>query len=321
MLLGAATAFLACNGPAIAAKQQSSTHLAKVQALALDSIKEGSTVVYYSKGREVRARAVLAMVGGFLARFAPAYGPVALQVAVLTEPDWKATIENPYGVPGVRHPGPVAFMPADVEQGTLYHEVLAIAGKLPPATKADVTAKCGSLSACTLQFADLLILHEIAHLYIERAAFARPNLWLGEFASDYLVYEYLRGERRPELGAWNIMNGVIARMPPHVTSLADLEQRRRQEGALNRLEPELPRLHGILMERIPEVYDRAGADFLARLAKAFPPQAQPTGCGTKGLNDGICRSQELPEAEVLRRLDAIVPGFSAWSASYATARH
>src|SRR6187455_1321713 len=131
MLLGAATAFLACNGPAIAAKQQSSSHLAKVQALALDSVKEGSTVVYYSKGREPRARAVLAMVGGFLARFTPVYGPVALRVAVLTEPDWKATIENPYGVPGVRDPGPIAFMPADVERGTLYHEVLAIADRLP----------------------------------------------------------------------------------------------------------------------------------------------------------------------------------------------
>jgi hypothetical protein len=28
----------------------------------------------------------------------------------------------------------------------------------------------------------------------------------------------------------------------------------------------------------------------------------------------------LPEAEILRRLDTIVPGFSAWSERYGTAR-
>ena len=321
---GAVLAFVACRAitPVLdAAEGQSPTHLAKVQALGRESVTEGSTVVYYSKGREPRARAVLAMVGGFLARFTPVYGPVALQVAVLTEPDWKATIENPYGVPGVRDPGPIAFMPADVERGTLYHEVLAIADRLPAATKADIAAKCVSLSACTLQFADLIILHEISHVYIDRSAFGRPNLWLGEFASDYLVYQYLVGERRPELAAWRIMNGVMARVPPHVKSLDDLDRRRRDEGAFGRLAPELPRLHGILMERIPDVYDRAGADFIPQLAKAFPRQEHPTGCSSEGLSDGICQSQELPEAEVLRRLDAIVPGFTEWARSYSTPRH
>ena len=63
-----------------------------------------------------------------------------------------------------------------------------------------------------------------------------------------------------------------------------------------------------------------GTDFILRLAKAFPRQANPTGCWTEGLNWGICRSQELPEAEVLRRLDAIVPGFNAWMLTYGTVR-
>jgi hypothetical protein len=142
-----------------------------------------------------------------------------------------------------------------------------------------------------------------------------------EFASDYLVYQYLVGERRPEMAAWRIMNAVMARVPPHVKSLDDLDRRRHDEGAFGRLAPELPRLHGILMERIPEVYERAGADLVPRLAKAFPRQEHPTGCSDEGLSDGICRSQELPEAEVLRRLDAIVPGFSAWAKTYSTPRH
>jgi len=101
------------------AKEQNRTHLAKVQARSLDSVTEGDTVVYYSKGRETRGREVLALVGSLLARFTPTYGPLALHVAVLTESDWKATTESPYGVPGVRDPGPIAFLPADVEQGML----------------------------------------------------------------------------------------------------------------------------------------------------------------------------------------------------------
>src|SRR5687768_10090323 len=69
------------------------THLAKVQALSLDSIVERGTTVYYSTRREARARAVLSLVGGMQERFTPAYGPLTLRVAVLTEPDWKNTIE------------------------------------------------------------------------------------------------------------------------------------------------------------------------------------------------------------------------------------
>src|SRR6202008_4082643 len=95
----------------------------------------------------------------------------------------------------------IAFMPADVEQGTLYHEVMALAGSLPSDTKQEVTKDCGSLSACTVQFADHLILHEISHVYLDRTKFGRPNLWVGELAADYLVYEYLRGEKRPEIEA------------------------------------------------------------------------------------------------------------------------
>src|SRR5436190_22427553 len=90
VLCGAVLAFVA--GRAItpvldAAEGQSLTHLAKVQALGLESVTEGSNVVYYSKGSEPRARAVLAMVGGFLGRFNPVYGQVALRVDVHSEPD------------------------------------------------------------------------------------------------------------------------------------------------------------------------------------------------------------------------------------------
>ena len=134
------------------------------------------------------------------------------------------------------------------------------------------------------------------------------------------VYGNLAGTR-PELDAWRVMNAVMARVEPNVKSLADLERRRHDDGAFGRLEPELPRLHGILMERMPDVYDHVGLDFLPRLAKAFPKQEHPTGCPKEGLNGGICQSQELPEAEILRRLDAITPGFSEWSArSYDAAR-
>ena len=324
MMLGAILLALLNWGPATgaaqAAKAPAPTALAKVEALSLESVKEGNTVVYYSKGREARGRAVLALVRGLLAWCTPVYGALDLKVAVLNEADWKSAIDNPYGVPGVRQPGPIAFMPADVERGTLYREVLALADSLPAATKQDIAAKCGSLSACTLQFADLIVLHEITHVYVERTSFGRPNMWVGELAPDYLVYAYLRAEHRPELAAWNVMNAVTARMTPHVTSLESLEHERHNANSLTRLEPELPRLHGILMERIPEVYDRVGLDFIPRLATTFPRQEHPTGCWTEGLNAGICRSQELPEAEILHRLDAVAPGFSAWSQRYGTAR-
>lgn len=226
---------------------QTLTHLARVQALDLDSVARNGTVVFFSKGRELRAEAVLTLVDAMVAHFTPTHGPLALHVAVLTEPDWKAVIDNPYGVPGVRNPGPIAFLPADVEQGVLYRDVLSLAEGLPPAMRRDIDTRCTSLAACTLQFADLIVLHEIAHVYIERSSLGRPNFWLGEFAPDYLVYEYLRGEGGPKLTAWNLMNAVTAHIPPHVASLEEFERRRQEPGAFQSLTPELPRLHGILM--------------------------------------------------------------------------
>ena len=63
ILLGVAwLAFVGCrtDKPAAdAVEEQTPNHLAKVQALGLASFTEGSTVVYYSKDREARARAVM----------------------------------------------------------------------------------------------------------------------------------------------------------------------------------------------------------------------------------------------------------------------
>lgn len=241
-------------------------------------------------------------------------------MAVLTESDWKKTIENPYGVPGVRDPDPIAFMPADVEAGVLYRDVFAIADGLSRELRTDIDARCGSLRGCTAKFADLIVLHEIGHVYVDRTRFGRPNMWLTEFAADYLAYAYLREAQHPDLMAWNIMNTITARIAPTVGSLEEFERQRATADGFKRLEPELPRLHGILMEHIPLVYERVGSAFISRMVDAFPRQEHPSGCRTEGLSAGICESQELPEAEILRRLEAIAPGFSNWAQRYGDAR-
>ena len=277
------------------------THLARVQSLTLDSIARPGLVVYFSEGRQPRGEAVLSLVDSMIAYFQPIYGPLPLRVAVLDTADWRATLENPYGVPGVRHPGPIAFMPADIEDGVLYRDVLRLTASLPQEMRERIERDCGSLAICTMTFADLIVLHEIAHAYVDRT-FARPNLWLGEFAPDYLVYTYLRTTGNPNLVAWNLMNEVTAQIPPNVASLADFELRRKEPNSLATLTPEFPRLHGILMERIPEVYEKFGDRFLPHLTASFPP-----GHKSPGLSHFWPQCGDLSIARVIRGRSAPSP--------------
>jgi hypothetical protein len=295
---------------------QAQTHLEKVKALRLDSLKAGSNVAYYSEGQEARARVFLTLIHDMEAFYAREKNwRLAQFVAVLSEKDWRATIENPYGVPGVRYPGPISFVPADVQRGVVYRDIVSLWDRVTPELEAEIKQVCGSIETCAADGSDAIITHELGHVYEEYAGIGRPNVWVGELVADYLSYAYLRERRPPQFKPYLLIHRLSASSPPQFNSLDEFER-----NVSSAVPAELGRLHAVLLERVQEVYAKQGLRFIEKVAAAFPRQERPTGCPTSGAAAGLCESQRLPQEEVLRRLEAIEPGFTAWAGTFGRTR-
>jgi hypothetical protein len=293
------------------------THLQKVRDLRLDSLVAGPAVAYYSERGEARARAFASVMSDMLGYFEKQGGwrVAPFYVAVLSEEDWRSTIENPYGVPGVRL-GPVAFVPTDVRAGAVYIDAVALRDSVKPALLAEIDSTCGTLDRCVMDAADAIILHELGHIFERRAGIGRPAVWLSEVVAHYFAYAYMRERQPSRIAAWMLMHRLYAAAAPRLKSLDEFEAARGLSG----MTPlEYGRFQALFLERVEQVYARQGLGFITKLAAAFPRQERPTGCPPGG--GGICDSYRLENREVLRRLEAIEPGFVAWADSVGQARH
>lgn len=300
----------------VALPVRAQTHFEKVAALGLSSVTERDVVAYYSKGYEHRARIFATFVANMIDFYAAKYGDVVKpSLAILSEGDWRATMENPYGVPGVRQPGSIAFMPADVERGAVYHDVVALRKKMSQETRRDIEAVCGSLERCAAHGADGIVAHEVAHLYEVPAGIGKPAIWFGEFVTDYLTYAYLRERQPPQFRPFMLIHRVSVTAPPQFKSFDEFE-----EHIADAVPAELGRLHAFFLERIEQVYERHRLGFVDRLAAAFPRPTTRDQCAIGGAKAGFCESERLSNEEILKRLDAIEPGFTSWAASLGRAR-
>lgn len=310
-------------------RDRPTTHLERVRALKPDSFDLHGVLVYYSKGREARARRLAAFVEGMRAFYASGYGwNITPKLAILGEADWRATLENPYGVPAMRQPGSVAFMPADVEAGVVYHDFVDLREKMPSGLQDQLVVKCGSFERCAAEGADAIIAHELGHMYQTPAGIGSPAYWFNEFVADYFAYAYLSDRQPPQAWPYMFINRLTAAETPQFQTLDEFE--RRIEEALPR---ELARVHGVFYERVQQVYDRQGLGFAVKLAGAFPRARYPFGCdpaldgARAGASapmarswTGLCDSSRVPTDEILRRLEAIEPGFVEWASSFGMSR-
>jgi hypothetical protein len=133
--------------------------------------------------------------------------------------------------------------------------------------------------------------------------------------AHYFAYAYLHERRRTLLDAFMLMHRVYAAATPQLTTLDQFEAGMPPGPARAR---EYGRFQALFLERVEQVYARQGLGFIDKLAAAFPRQERPTGCPTGGV--GVCASQRLPNDEILRRLEAIEPGFIAWAGRVGQAR-
>jgi hypothetical protein len=294
LMISFACAFLLLIAPPSYAQEEMMA-LQKVQSLKNPSFTNKITV-YYSLGYEKRAKELQSMIEeamGFYERKLKMR--VELNLAVLTQDQWKQVRSAPYGLPNVSSPPHVAFLPATAD-GVVTADALSLKSNLSPATLKKLKSSGYTFEQGAVKFVDLIGLHELGHTYAVSLGLVppRPNQWFSEFLASYFAYAYLR-EKRPKLATlFHIMAADLALQGPRPkhTSLADFERLYSGIGPKN-----YGWYQGKFFQRVAQVYDAKGLSFIAEVLEAFP----------------AAEGESLPVDIVLQRLEKISPGFIEWS--------
>jgi hypothetical protein len=260
------------------------THLERLQALGLAAIERGPLLIYFSRGRESRAERHAALLADVAEFYGVERGQGAeTNVALLDEAGWKAALELPYGLSAYRSDGAVLFHPADVERGAIYRVLC------------DALPEGGRLRDDALEVADLVATHELGHAYQRRHfGIGPPSQWLNELVAWYVALVYLEARAPESLRQVLAVNRAVTRAARPVLASLDAFERSQPTGQ------EYARFQALFVARGHDVQRARGVQFLAELAREFP-RAETRD------------AERLPNAEILRRLERLSPGFADWA--------
>lgn len=256
----------------------------------LPTIDAEHVLVVYSPGRENRARQLLALVQdaqSYLAELLRV--DLRITLAVLDRDDWRQSRRAPYGYPHSNPSLRTVFAPAEYP-ARLYARSRKIFEQAPPELQARLFATGETDFRQVASFFDLVLVHEVAHLFIHACRLEFGTQWLLEFSANFLAYCYL-AERRPNLrerwDTWAEMQAAI----PDVTyrSLAEFES---NLGRINFANFSWYQGHFNLQAR--RLYEQQGPAFVDKLIAAF----------------------SLTPQAVLARVERLAPGFAAWAEGF-----
>lgn len=283
-------------GPGPALCQSTTTNAAELQHL--DGF---AFAVYHSAGHEERARTMaqlcertMVYMDGQL-DFRP-----ALVVKVLAPADWSAHTDFPvYGMP---HPLRDTVLVLAAEDNAFWRSFMPdptqlseeLAGEM---RKAYATPDGG---ASIQAFFDLLVLHELAHLYHLQKPVDFPRSWLGELFANVFLHTFIAEERPDLLLALTVFPRMVVANGTQgfqFTTLQELES----NHAL--IATQHPRNYGWYQSRwhsaAASIHDAGGAGVLRRYWEAF---SLPLGKVDDAVLAETLRSKVHPSvAEVLTK--------------------
>jgi len=270
--------------------------LERVKALG-GPVIEGAVRTYYTPGYEKRARNLQRFVDGERTFVKKELGiDVPLSLAVLDPAQWKLVERQlPYSMPSVTGDPPVALMPADWSVAP--PDFFPKANEVEPAAVKTATAHGLSWNEANHRAGDLIGGHELGHAVIEAYGIVPGTHWLNEMLASYVLYAFLQQERRDLLWLDQLMQA------------ADPSDRKQRHVSLDDFEAQYMQIlttdgrnygwyQGQFFGLVRKVYTRKGIGFLREVHAAFPE-------GEKWF--------ALGNAETLRRLEDISPGFVAWA--------
>ena len=266
-----------------------------IKSLGLASIP-GNMPAFYSPDAETRARYLQGLLGGEIAyyeeQFHFHFDPVAL--AVLDAPQWpKVAGDEPFGMPSVDGTNPpVVIMPASWDK--VMWMVVPRRKEVPPAMLRKALSTGRHWDQIKFEGCDGIGTHEIGHFIIRQLGIDPQTKWFNEFLASYVGYAYLKAKEPGQALSNEIFWTVGLGHSPHpFTKLDDFESR------YDELQQKYPGNYGwyqlALDQRVIEVYESGGVEYLRRIRKEFPTGGVP-----------------LSSAQLLDRLDMISSGWKAW---------
>ncbi len=269
--------------------------LNRLRSLGLPSSTDRLTV-YYDRGHQAKAIRLRTLIQDALRFFADSLGVAPeLTVAVLERPTWERLITaQPYGIPGVDGTPPVAFLPA-TDDNLAADDALSLEAGVSDTARRLVAAAGHSWPSASRRYVDVVGLHELGHAFAKAAGIQVRSLWFNEWLATYFCYTYLRAARPADARLWEgVLQGYRDAVKPEHRTLEAFDQLYFRVGAQNYVW-----YQARFQQQVARVHDAHGLAFLRSLQRAFPAGAAPVAS-----RDAL-----------MRRLDALSPGFSTWAAT------
>lgn len=261
-----------------------------------DPLLLGEVPTYYTPGFKERAEGIRDFLAGERAFYKEKLGiTVPLTIAVLDAKQWQAlNILDPYAIPTVTDVPPyVALMPANWAENQL--GMLPDESKANPSVVQQVRAASVGWNDTFYRGFDTIIGHEFGHAAASVTGIDKPKHWLDEFLATYFLIAYVHERRADPQFPMKIFFSINLEYPHPYTSLDNFESR---YPLSNTLPTNYGWYQSQFWRRGEEVYRLQGVNFLRKMKVEFPA----------GHN-----SFTLSNAEVLRKLDHICPGFVKWA--------
>ncbi len=273
-----------------------SKRMVSIRALRLNFIP-GAMPTYYSPHSEVRAKYLQGLLGGEIAYYSEQFHVelAAVTMAVLDAQQWpKVAGDDPYGMPSVDGTSPAVFvMPADWN-GVRW---MAVPNReeVPPVMLRKALSNGKKWNQVKFEGCDGIGTHEIGHSIIRQLGIDPQTRWFNEFLASYAGYAYLKASHPEQALSNEIFWTVGLNKSPHpFTKLDDFENK------YDELQQTYPGNYGwyqlALDQQVIEIYRQRGLEFLRQVQLQFP-RGGPT----------------MNRAQVLDKLEAISPGWKAWS--------
>lgn len=299
-----AVVFVACilpmrleAAPSTEPANSDSNRMAAIRSLRLLSLP-GAMPTFYGTGAEARAKYLQGVLGGEIAFYSEQFRVVLSPVtmAVLDRKQWpKVASPSPYGMPSVDGTSPAVFvMPASWDG--VEWMVVPRRSEVPAPLLRRALATGKKWDQVKFEGCDGIGTHEIGHSIIRQLGIEPQTKWFNEFLASYAGYAYLKAVDPGQALSNEIFWIVGLRKSPHkFTRLDDFEAR------YDELQEKYPANYGwyqlALDQRVMEVYKQQRLGFLHQIQMQFRQ-----------------RDSTLSSTEVLDKLEAISPGWKAWSA-------
>lgn len=265
---------------------------------ALQNMEGYSFPVLFSDGGSMKAKHVAARcerayryLKGVL-EFNPTF-----RLLVLSSRDWETHADFPmYGMP---HTAGGETLVVGEKPADFWQDVIQMLDYvLTPTQRVEMEALYGVVGGQidVDPFADLLVVHELGHLFHEQVPFDFPRLWLMELFANLCLHTYVAEEEPEQLPVWTTLPERIMDLPVDRVrhrSLEDFERLYSDVGLENYVWYQFGLIVGA-----KRIYDAAGVDGLRRLYRTFA--TSETGLADKQLAERLEERVHPVAAQLIR---------------------